>query len=231
MSWVTPKTNWSSSNYYNLEDAQRIADNICYLLDMAKDIYSGNINCLINRRRKTASGGIFYGVLENVNVADMTVRDSSKYSRSMTDWLSNDATNFVTLFKLTALSYQSGPAEPTGVGRWINYDTSDFTVAYYDPCIIADSVSSGIFNYVDNTPLCALWEPQGSSMSGITDKIPVYTEWERTGSSASLSYRWCRVRVWSSTSICSGQPFWTYKHLNAIEQTIKNVRTRLNRYV
>ena len=229
MSWVTPKTSWWSSDYYNLEDAQRIADNICYLLDMARNIYSGNINCLVNRRRKTSSGGIFYGVLENVNVANMTAYDSSNYTRSMTSWLGYDAANFVTLVKLMMLSYQAEPT--TKVARWINYDTSDYYVPYEDPGIFADSVSSGTFNYVDYTPLYALWEPQSSSMSGTSGKIPVYTAWEEAGSSASSTQRWCRVRIWSSTSICSGQPFWTYKHLNAIEQTIKNVRARLNGYV
>ena len=226
MSWANPKTNWWSSDYYNLEDAQRIADNICYLLDMARNIYSGNINCLVNRRRKTSSGGIFYGLLENVNVANMIVYDSSRYSRSMTSWLSYDAENLETLVKLMMLSYQAEPT--TRVGAWINYDTSDFTVGFYDSGIFADSISSGTFNFVDYNPLYALWEPQSSSMSGTSGKIPVYTAWEEAGSS---TQRWCRVRIWSSTSICSGQPFWTYKHLNAIEQTIKNVRTRLNRYV
>ena len=228
MSWITPHTNWYSGNYYNLEDAQRIADNICYLLDMARNIYSGNINCLVNRRRKTSSGGIFYGLLENVNVANMTAYDSSEYTRSMTSWLGYDAANFVTLVKLMMLSYQAEPT--TKVGRWINYDTSDFYVPYEDPGIFADSVSSGTFNYVDKDPLYALWEPQSSSMSGTSDKIPVYTAWEQAGSSASSTQRWCRVRIWSSTSICSGQPFWNYKVLSAIEQTIANVHTRLIRY-
>lgn len=227
MSWKTPHTTWYSGEYYNLEDAQRIADNICYLLDMARNIYSGNINCLVNRRRKTSSGGIFYGVLENVNVANMTVYDSSNYSRSMTSWLSYDAENLETLVKLMMLSYQAEPT--TKVGRWINYDTSDFYVSYDDPGIFADT-TSGTYNYVDRTPLYALWEPQSSSMSGTSDKIPVYTEWERWGTSPDLQHRICRVRLWSSTTICSGQPFWNYKTLNAIEQTIKNVYNRLRTY-
>lgn len=227
MSWVTPKTNWSSSNYYNLEDAQRIADNICYLLDMARNIYSGNINCLVNRRRKTSPGGIFYGLLENVNVANMTVYDSSRYSRSMTSWLIYDAGNLETLVKLMMLSYQAEPT--TKVGRWINYDTYDFTVPYEDPGIFADSVSSGTFNYVDKDPLYALWEPQSISMSGTSDKIPVYTTWHEAYHS-SYQKPICTVTIYSQPDICKGGPFWNYKTLNAIEQTIKNVYDRLRTY-
>lgn len=227
MSWVTPKTNWSSGNYYNLEDAQRIADNICYLLEMARNIYSGNINCLVNRRRKTSSGGIFYGLLENVNVANMTVYDSSNYSRSMTSWLSYDAENLETLVKLMMLSYQAEPT--TGAGRWIDYDTSDFIDGYYDPAICANSVSSGTFNYVDKDPLYALWEPQGTVTQGTSDKIPVYTTWHETYNS-SYQKRICIVTIYSQPGICQGGPFWNYKTLNAIEQTIKNVYNRLRTY-
>lgn len=226
-SWTTPKTSWWASDYYNLEDAQRIADNICYLLDMARGIYSGNINCLVNRRRKTASGGIFYGLLDNVNVANMSVYDSSYYSRSMTSWLSYDAQNFETLAKLMMLSYQPEPT--TKVGRWINYDTSDFTVSYDDPGIFADSVSSGTFNYVDYSPFYALWEPQSSTTANTSDKIPVHSAW-RSAAMSPYNKQICMVTLYSQTSICSGKIFWNYKYLNAIEQTIKNVYNRLRTY-
>ena len=230
MIWVTPKTNWSSSNYYNLEDAQRIADNICYLLDMARNIYSGNITCLVNRKRNTSSSGIFYGVLQDVNVANMTVRDSSYYNRSTTDWLSYDAKNFETLAKLMMLSYQPEPAVPTGVGRCVCYDTSAYEKNYWEPCILADSVSSGSFDYVNKNPLYALWEPQGSVTQGTSDKIPVYSAWKSGSLPNPYGSGCCLVTLYSSISICSGQPFWTYKYLNAIEQTIKNVYNRLRTY-
>jgi hypothetical protein len=233
MSWITPKTNWYSGNYYNLEDAQRIADNICYLLEKARTIYSGNITCLINRQKNTGSRSIFYGVLQNVNVANMTVYDSSKYSRSMTNWLSYDAQNFKTLVYLMMLSYQSAPAEPgTGIGRYVSYDTSSYDshYLYWEPCIIADSASSSSFNYKSNNPLYALWEPQSSAISGTSDKIPVYSAWYSGSLPSPYGSGCCLVSMSSDATICYGKIFWNYKYLNAIEQTISNVRTRLNRY-
>lgn len=39
MAWITPKTNWVSSDYINAEDFNRIKGNIAYLQELAKALY------------------------------------------------------------------------------------------------------------------------------------------------------------------------------------------------
>lgn len=37
--WVTPKTDWESTDYINIDDWMRIAGNLCYLKNLADKIY------------------------------------------------------------------------------------------------------------------------------------------------------------------------------------------------
>ena len=39
MSWITPKTDWVDSDYFNYEDALRINNNLQHLIDLASEIY------------------------------------------------------------------------------------------------------------------------------------------------------------------------------------------------
>ena len=39
MGWITPKTDWVSTDYFNIEDYNRIIGNISYLKDFAKAIF------------------------------------------------------------------------------------------------------------------------------------------------------------------------------------------------
>lgn len=37
--WITPKTNWVANDYINIEDFNRIRNNILFLSEMASDLY------------------------------------------------------------------------------------------------------------------------------------------------------------------------------------------------
>ncbi len=41
MAWTEPKTDWTSSDYFNPEDYNRIKNNLVYLNEMASDLYIG----------------------------------------------------------------------------------------------------------------------------------------------------------------------------------------------
>ena len=43
MSWITPKTDWVNSDYFNYEDALRINNNLHHLIDLASEIYDYRI--------------------------------------------------------------------------------------------------------------------------------------------------------------------------------------------
>lgn len=40
MGWITPKTNWSKSDFFNLSDYNRIKNNLVYLKELAESIYA-----------------------------------------------------------------------------------------------------------------------------------------------------------------------------------------------
>lgn len=37
--WITPRTDWTSESYFNIEDYNRIKNNVTYLKDMALKLY------------------------------------------------------------------------------------------------------------------------------------------------------------------------------------------------
>ena len=39
MGWITPKTDWVSTDYFNIEDYNRIIGNISYLKDFAEELF------------------------------------------------------------------------------------------------------------------------------------------------------------------------------------------------
>ena len=39
MGWITPKTDWVSTDYFNIEDYNRIIGNIRYLKDFAEELF------------------------------------------------------------------------------------------------------------------------------------------------------------------------------------------------
>ena len=39
MGWITPKTDWVSTDYFNIEDYNRIIGNIIYLKDFAEELF------------------------------------------------------------------------------------------------------------------------------------------------------------------------------------------------
>ena len=40
MAWITPKTNWVETDRFNIEDFNRIKNNLTYLRDWAREIFS-----------------------------------------------------------------------------------------------------------------------------------------------------------------------------------------------
>ena len=50
MAWITPKTNWTSSDRFNIDDFTRISGNINYLIDIINGVlYNGTIEKIENR--------------------------------------------------------------------------------------------------------------------------------------------------------------------------------------
>lgn len=50
MTWISPKTNWTSQDYYNFEDLNRVESNTEYIKELLK-LLEYNINLIIERNR------------------------------------------------------------------------------------------------------------------------------------------------------------------------------------
>ena len=144
MSWITPKVNWTSDDYYNLEDAQRIAGNICHLGDMANQIYGNKYiyYALVYRQRRTISRYPNPSYVETIfgritsfwrwtNPSNYTVVQPEYYTRTLVDWLDKDTVNLTALTKFILLS-----SMPDNVQI-----TTDMHYTYVD----TDKVGGGVY--------------------------------------------------------------------------------------
>ena len=218
MSWITPKNSWVSTDYYNLEDAQRIAGNIVYLKDMAVQIYgTSSIKCLVLRGSRKYNNNYVkcYGTVD-IYPQSLTVKDPSLYTYATTTSLDLDSNNFETLVKLLMLSNM---AEPTYVeGFNISYDNVN-TYTYTGNCIHNDHyISSG---YMYTKPIESIF-PQYSSFYS---NFPVNTAWNNypTGK--------CYAGISAYVYNLINNKFYYADTLNAIEYNINTIYNRFTNYL
>lgn len=225
MSWITPKTNWTTNDYYNLEDAQRIAGNICYLKEMALDIYpSGAITCLIERKRagSTSSYPIYYGML-SVNVENLTVVTPEAYTHDLTFWLDKDATNFYTLMMLLLLSSQSEVKSVSG--KAVDYSISSPNINYpFTGDCIYNHNRAGSFDF--SNPLKSIVEGTGMTTYpyNLPEILPLYSAWNNNSGK-------CQASIYTYTNNLMNEKFWTNYNLIAIESVIYWVHYYFDQYI
>ena len=228
MSWITPKENWTSNDYYNLEDAQRIAGNICHLGDMANQIYGDKYiryAYVYKTRRKppyqsyteTIFGrwpGVFWNYTSSSN---FTVVQPDQYNRTLVDWLDKDTTNLTALTKFILLSsfpdavqitedmkYTYADTDKVGGGVWIT-----------DSCI--HNYTNAVQFYTYNSPLTSIWITWGG-------RLPLSGVWT-TESNHYYS------TITTDYSNLRNKAFWTSNELNWIETAIKLVYNRFTSYI
>lgn len=68
MAWIEPKTDWTSSDYFNAVDYNRIIGNIKYLQDFAKELFS-LINSTSLGEEKTYLSMIYAREMNNIETA------------------------------------------------------------------------------------------------------------------------------------------------------------------
>lgn len=234
MSWTTPKTNWAANDYYNLEDAQRIAGNICYLKSMAQDIYDVSTPCLIKKERLSYFNVIIYAIkyVNLDNIYDTPVVQPSEYTYNMISWLDNDTTNLSTFIKLMMLSDASGVADHGSlkVPGWYNKDTTsqstvDAMPVFSDPCILVDSSTM-----INSTPLYNMLVNRGIGIFNFHvfyDNLPLSSRFSGTTSSTSKGY----AEFSNYASKLYNQPFWNYEFFNDFEYRINVVYNKFTRYL
>lgn len=68
MAWIEPKTDWTSADYFNAEDYNRIIGNINHLKTLAGDLFYGLSN-FINERKKTVMSLIYAREMNDIENA------------------------------------------------------------------------------------------------------------------------------------------------------------------
>lgn len=229
MSWETPKTNWTADDYYNLEDAQRIAGNICHLFDMALQIYGRtSITCLVRRETHfnydvTPVAWVqFFGIWNLGSWYGTQPVSPSAYTRDLTYWLDKDATNLLILTRLKAMSVKSAPIYVSNywVDYAINSKTNTGSKFYSGLCIPDDE---GYYSHIySDPPIISIW---GNWYSADKNTIPLSSNWSQNSSMQ------CAVSLQTNASALMNKSFYPYQTLNKIEQVIQAVYGKFTSYL
>ena len=228
MSWVTPKTNWVSTDYYNLEDAQRIAGNICHLADMAIDHYnvppSGNpVYCLTYRT--TIDNVDFFGIEIVLSTTYLNPKDPSLYTLGSYYWADLDSYNLAALSMLIMLTSESEPVYRENV-RISRYLTNPNNTTFTGYCI-SNTVDN---NDYSNKPFEALWGRVVNVNESDLAKLPLHVAWG--GYYIDGGYKGCRTEVNGFYGgKVNNKTFYTADLLNKIESATLAVYNRLTSYM
>ena len=241
MSWITPKTNWSSTDYYNLEDAQRIAGNICHLKDLVAEHYGDQeLDCLTYRKGRYVS---FYPAdaddcwkyfgLNKINPTQIGVISPSQYSRDTVDWINKDTDNLIALSKLIMLTFEKEPKyRESGLvqsgNREINYyygigwDADVYTkparYPYAGTCISNIAAPSPNTDYTE-TPFMALWGYNDSYLN----RLPIKVQWQSYNSQAIMEISNDSYNLYNTY-------FYNATTLNMIENKTLQVYNKIIQY-
>ena len=230
MSWITPKVNWTSDDYYNLEDAQRIAGNICHLGDMADQIYGDKYiyYALVYRMKKykqyypdppyyeTVFGRIT-SFWRWTNPSNYTVVQPEQYTRSLVDWLDKDTVNLTALTKFLLLSSMPDQVQITTDMKYTCVDTDQVSGGVYfdDECI---HNYNGVQTNTYSTPLASIWE-------NASIRLPLSSQWYTDDPKRYY------INMSTDYSVLRNKKFWSASELNIIESKIQLVYDRFTSYL
>lgn len=80
--WTTPKTDWVSSDYFNVADYNRIKENVLYLTELANELFSGfSPSSVVPTADKTVSDWYF---ATEFNGFEQRVRELYSFTMSKT---------------------------------------------------------------------------------------------------------------------------------------------------
>jgi hypothetical protein len=84
--WVTPKTDWVSTDYFNIADYKRIVGNIEYLKDLANELFNDETTLDYVEAEKQYTSMIYAeeinaieANLEKINVYDFNIGETRTY--------------------------------------------------------------------------------------------------------------------------------------------------------
>lgn len=222
MAWVEPKTNWSSTDYYNLEDAQRITGNLNYLKDLGESIFSFSSRNYYIFKRVNRSGE-FYSALP-VNTYLWTVSEYGVNRPPVNS--AKEVTNLFILVRL-AILWNKFKADNYSVSRIrvaVDYDQPSGVPIYY-------MEEYGVKLEPANTYSTAYWwefmleRNSGLSVRRSSDSyrvtIPV-EDYDDNGYS--------RARI-NTLNNLDNRPFWIAYELREFETKMKTLHDEMEQYL
>ena len=205
MAWVNPKTNWTANDYYNIEDAERIINNIEYLRERAKQLYPSEIVGFLPRG--IIEGTMYFkGIDLSPNDTNMEVETGITIGEYMR-LSAYDDINYLTLFKLSMLP---NPSDVDTLNIYCDYDIGILSPRYnYSGygVILAEGVNE--------VTLDSLWT--GSYMNNMPRKMFNEVLFNQN------EYAYIKA----GDFLLYNQPFWNYNELNKIELVTQNVYDKL----
>lgn len=213
MSWITPKTNWVETDYFNPEDADRIYQDLSYLMSMAREIYdlsiySTNVTVLFPN---AYSYDIHY-------YSQFTAYFSLSYFLDRpNDLLHSFSYNINALTNLLIIS--DSPTKEYISNYPVDYYQKRTPEYYYTGWAVINSKYSA-YTYGNIFPF--------TDYSYFTPKVRCPYTWNVTNSSGKSVLT---VSYSSSPSPLDNQPFYNYVELNQIEQNLVTVYERFNQYL
>lgn len=87
MAWIEPKTNWKSTDYFNIEDYNRIVGNLTYLKSFSEKLFR-SYNLLETEQEKTYSSMIYAREINaiennlesvNINTYNFDIGDAKEF--------------------------------------------------------------------------------------------------------------------------------------------------------
>ena len=104
MSWVTPKTNWQSGDYYNIEDVDRITGNLAVVKSLASEVFATREIALVAwYDTYPYYPGSYLAEAMFLSVPDITIYTTEDYLSGTEVMTRYESENMASLLKLKTL--------------------------------------------------------------------------------------------------------------------------------
>lgn len=105
MAWITPKTNWTTSNYYNYSDVNRVENNTDAVADLV-ETYSARPILDIVKKDWTNADIVFYDAINRIESNILALKNATyqplDWIVPITNWVSADVFDYVDANRLEA---------------------------------------------------------------------------------------------------------------------------------
>lgn len=222
MAWVTPKLTWDASDFYNLEDANRIYGNIEYLKNQLGEIFPSDTVTLLLFRQRSNSG---FNMWSQFTITLSSLPSLSTYSRGYTAFASSEEKNWYNALVLGILwqLFQSNNYEFPYISGGYYVDSAIGTGSSWHPSYAFEGYG---YAYLTQSPTMPDY---------VTSLFRSYWWSVYTPSNNPFNLEMYNASGKSWTRMDYSEPlqnkkFWTYQDLNGIEKHLQKLKEMIDEY-